>query len=135
MKNLVKLFLITSIGFGSLSILNCHKIPEIKESVKRDSVSGIRCEIDPYKFIPRKASVEMVTIDTGYGLMKGVWYNKKYKTPEDYQDRLKELGGTIPSDEIFLDINGDGIPDLSAKELDKLHDQYLEVQKLENARL
>jgi hypothetical protein len=135
LKNLAKLFLVAGIGLSSLSIFNCQKIPEIKESAKRDSASGIRCEIDPYKFIPRKSPVEIVTIDTGHGLMGGVWYNKTYKTPKDYQNKLKEYKGKIPSDEVFLDINKDGILDLSAEEFDRLYNQYLEVQKLEKAGL
>jgi hypothetical protein len=135
LKNLAKLFLIAGIGLSSLSIFNCQKIPEIKESAKKNSVSGIRCEIDPYKFIPKGAGFESVTIDTEHGLMEGAWYNKTYRTPEDYQNKLKEYKGKIPSDEVFLDINGDGILDLSAEEFDKLYNQYIEVQKLEKTKL
>ena len=121
MKNLVKLFLIAGIGLSSLGLsAQDFKVPH---------------ETDPYKFVPKGKSAEIVTIDTGHGIMEGVWYNKTYKTAKDYQNRLKELGGAIPSDEVFLDIDGDGIPDLSAKDLDRLCDQYLEMQKLERARL
>jgi hypothetical protein len=121
LKSLAKFLLITGIGLSSLSL--------------SAQESRLPHETDPYKFVPKGASAEIVTVDTGHGIMNGVWYNKTYKTAKDYQNRLKELGGLIPSDEIFLDIDGDGILDLSNKDLDRLCDQYLEEQKMERARL
>jgi hypothetical protein len=121
LKTLAKLFLVAGIGLGSLSLsAQDFKLPH---------------ETDAYKFIPKGAGFELVLIDTGYGFFSWAhWYHKGY-TAKDYQDKKKELKGKIPGDEIFLDLDRDGIPDLSAKELDDLYSQYLAKQELERTSL
>jgi hypothetical protein len=121
LKNLAKFLLIAGIGFGSLNLsAQEFKLPH---------------ETDPYKFIPKGAGFELVLIDTGHGFLSwGRWYNKDYKA-KDYQDKLKESNGVIPSGELFLDLDGDGIPDLSAKDLDNLYEQYAAAQKFQRTTL
>jgi hypothetical protein len=111
-KTLAKIFSIAILGltFGLNS-----------DQLSFNLTDSIPHETNPYRFIPRGASCEKVMINTGrVGLKNGWWYNRNYKTAEDYQARLEELGWNVPSKEVFLDLDGDDIPDLSAQDLDKL---------------
>jgi hypothetical protein len=130
LKNLA-LILAAGIGLGSL-LSNCQKIPEIKESSKKDFVFGIKCEKDPYKFIPRGALVKPITIKTKYGIRGGFWY-EEYYSKEDYKQKLKMDGG-VHADRIFFDVNDDGILDVDAERWEELYSQFLEQQKIESVK-
>ena len=106
MKNLAKLILIAGIGLGSLSALNGQEVP------KENPVPELKYETDEYKFIPK----DSFAVPVRCGILIGVWYDKECKSPEDYQKKYDEYKGILPEDQIFIDINDDGILDMSVKE-------------------
>jgi hypothetical protein len=122
MKNLAKLFLIAGIGLGSLSLsAQDFKVPH---------------ETDENKFIPPYAAIEEVMVNAGpYGILKGIWYDKDCKSGKDYYKKWVEDDGKVSADEIFLDVDGDGIPDLSFEQLIKLYKDYLQEQELEKSSM
>lgn len=121
LKTLAKLVLIAGIGLGSLNLsAQDFKFPH---------------ETDKYKFIPKGARITSVTVGTAYGIFEGIWYNKDCKNKEEYNKKFEEDDEMIPPDEIFLDMDGDKIPDLSLQQLDDLYIQYLEEQELEKSSL
>jgi hypothetical protein len=125
MKTLAKLILAAGIGLGSLSVLNCQDIP------KENPVTELRYETDGYKYIPRNSTIIMVSSLTEYGVLVGIWYDKECKSVDDYQKKYQEYKGTIPPEKIFIDLNGDGIVDMSAKEVLEwcVYEKKLEKEK------
>jgi hypothetical protein len=104
LKTLTKLALVSLLGLGSLRLSSQnYKSPYSK---------------NPFEFIPKGAVVKRVTLYYEDSVREGLWYDKDCKTNEDYISKLKT--GEISLDKIFLDLNGDGIPDLSAAEFNKV---------------
>jgi len=87
-------------------------------------------ETDRYKFIPKGARITSVTVGTVYGIFEGIWYNKDCKNKDEYNEKFEEYNEAIPPEEIFLDMDGDKIPDLSLEKLDDLFNQYLQEEEL-----
>jgi len=124
MKTLAKLILIAGIGLSSLGLsAQDFKVPH---------------EIDGNKFIPEGAMVIkniLINTNTPYGIIEGVWYNKDCKSLDDYKKRWLEEGGIVSGKELFLDMDGDGIPDLSAEELSNRYDDFLQEKELEKTSM
>jgi hypothetical protein len=120
-KTLTKLMLIAGLGVSTFK-LSCQefKLPH---------------ETDPFKFIPMYAQIEIVVVKTNYGIKSGIWYDKNCTSKEDYERKFKEGDGKIEKNDIFLDVDNDGIVDLSLKELDNLVNQYVQKKKLEETSL
>lgn len=71
------------------------------------TASAFAFETNPNKYIPEKAEVLLLEIN-GNGIPDLYWWDKN-------QD------GVIQNNEIFLDLNEDGIPDISYKELIRMY--------------
>ncbi len=75
-------------------------------------------ETDKFKYIPKGANVYMFDIDKN-GTADFYWYDKK---PD----------GIMQPEEIFIDLNQDGIPDISYKRLIEIYEQYEKFRKESN---
>lgn len=109
---LKKIFLITLIG---LSLYGCPSLPAPKPSEETTSQelttpqynNGLRFSKDPYEFIPKGAHPVYAKDLTGDGILETYWWDKnKNKIAEE--------------DEIFIDLNQDGIIDVSLQDFIKL---------------
>jgi hypothetical protein len=89
-------------------------------------------ETDPYKFIPEWAPRLIVHSRNNINL-RAVWYNPEFQIPDEYRIRLAELNGKIPWDELYIDINEDGILDMPLDEFYRLRIRHLEIEKLERS--
>jgi hypothetical protein len=125
MKNLAKLALIAGLSLSSFSL---HS-----EEFKFPT------ETNRYKFIPSDdAPVIWFKYNTKeFGNLLAIWYCPECKSLDDYEKRFKEKKGEI-SDEIYVDINQDGIVDDSLSDLIKLASEYLERENkriIENSKI
>jgi hypothetical protein len=99
MKTLAKLILITGIGLSSLSYSYSQ------ETSQGNEIPSIKTETNSNKYIPEWAkNVKERPFDTGYGLVIAYWWDKN-------------KDGKPERDEMFFDINGDGIIDMDFPEI------------------
>jgi hypothetical protein len=132
--------LIASLSLGSCASFQKSKAPENLPAVFQDSETDsdgefrLPHETNPFRFIPKDA-VKLVfkTYAPAFGNLKGVWYNPKYKSLEEYWDKWIELKGEVPREELFVYLDGDKILDTSISELQRLYSVYLERKKLERS--
>jgi len=73
------------------------------------TASAFGYEKDPFKLIPRGTIVGMDDVD-GNGVFDFYWWDKN--KDED-----------MTSDEVFLDLNQDGIPDITYEDLIKIYER------------
>jgi hypothetical protein len=92
-------------------------------------------ETDPFKFIPMYAQIEIVVVKTNYGIKRGIWYDKSCKSEKDYEKKFEEENEKIAEEDIFLDVDDDGIVDLSLKDLDNLVKKYVAEKEFERSGL
>jgi hypothetical protein len=121
LKTLAKLILIAGIGLSSLSL---HS-----EDFKAPH------ETNKYKFIPQGAVAEEVRIKTQLGFIYAIWYDEDCKTKDDYSDKWIENEGKVSGMDLFLDLDGDEILDVSMQELNDLYAEYLQEQETEKTML
>jgi hypothetical protein len=114
-----KLALIALLGLGSLK-LSSQDFQYPKET-------------DPYKFVPKNAvKLEFHVNTRTFGPLVGVWYNPQYKYVEDYlaaESEYEEKNEEIPREELYVDIDRDGILDVSISELQALYSKYLKMKE------
>ena len=122
MKTLAKLILIAGIGLSSLGLsAQDFKFPH---------------ETNMFKFFsPETGPFEEVVVNTPNGLRSGLWYNKDCKSDKDYQKKFEENGKAFPHDEVYVDMDEDGILDGRLDELEKLYNDYIEEKELEKTNL
>jgi hypothetical protein len=122
MKTLTKL-LCVGVSALALSLTSCAGIKSNSPKLYTQDFEYPH-ETNPYKFIPKNAKIVTVIVETQRGFMVGRWYNKQCESQEDYKKKFEEFGGGIPPKEIFLDTDGDEIPDLSVEKLNQLCEKY-----------
>lgn len=79
-------------------------------------------EKDSHKFIPSEAYAVIEDIEFEGHKITTFWYNPNYTCIEDYQNHPRMI------QDIFVDINGDEIPDMTMPEVEKAYREMKERQ-------
>ena len=86
-------------------------------------------EEDPWKFIPHGANYILFKdneILEGKYKFSVFWYNKDYKCFADYKNAVPM------ANEMFVDINGDGIPDMTLPDAEIAYQKMKQREEREN---
>jgi hypothetical protein len=137
MRTLKALVLAAGIGCASLASSQAYVLPDPPLPGENSEPGNIPPasipksnaqphETDQFKFIPLGSVIcKIFGYPSKFGPIDGIWYNPDCKNKIDY-DRLYEKNEKkIPKDQLFIDVGGDGKPDISLEDLEKNYDFIL----------